>query len=295
MDLTVKEIGKDINIVSVSGELDMYHSNELKEYIDSTESSQAATYIFDCDHLTYIDSSGVSTLIYAYSTLKKRRMGIWFVNIQGSVERVIELTKLNGFLPIADSVDDVVKDVKKKMESNGPSGRPSFGIQVNGSHDLFNKIGMVPAEFPSDFKRIRYFTNLIAGRAPAEIQEINILEQQISELIKNAVKHGNSCDPAKKVKVWYSFSRHHAHLIIRDEGTGFEEIERWNEFFRKRLDCFYKHDFENMEKYLTFTSKRSDENDGGNAMFAAVEYWNRGVIFTESRNCVAVRREFNGV
>jgi hypothetical protein len=151
---------------------------------------------------------------------------------------------------------------------------------------------MVPAEFPSDFKRIRYFTNLIAQRAPAEIREINILEQQISELIKNAVKHGNKCDPTKRVKVWYSFSRHHAHLIIQDQGAGFEEIEWWNEFFRKRLECFHNQDFENMERFLTFTSKTSDENDGGNAMFAAVEYWNRGVVFTETRNCVAVRREF---
>ncbi len=296
MDLNVKEIGKDINIVSVAGELDMYHSNELKTYIDSTEGSRVENYIFDCDDLTYIDSSGVSTLIYAYSTLRKRRVGIWFVNIHGSVERVIELTKLTGFLPIAESVDDVVEDVKKKTgKSNLSPDDKTFGILIDGSHDLFTKIGMVPDEFPSDFKRIRYFTNLIAQRAPAEIREINILEQQISELIKNAVKHGNKCDPTKKVKVWYSFSKHHAHLIIRDEGTGFEEIERWNEFFRKRLECFHNHDFENMENYLTFISKTSDENDGGNAMFAAVEYWNRGVVFTESRNCVAVRRDFNGI
>ena len=166
-------------------------------------------------------------------------------------------------------------------------------ILIDGKHDLFNKVGMIPAEFPSDFKRIRYFTSLIVQRAPAEIQDFNILEQQVSELIKNAVKHGNKQDQSKKVNVWFSFSKYHAHIIVQDEGRGFQEIEKWNEFYRKRMDCFEAHNFEEMEKYVTYTSSISDENDGGNAMFAAVEYWNCGVVFNEKRNCVAVRRDFS--
>ena len=49
---------------------------------------------------------------------------------------------------------------------------------------------------------------------PTEIRELNLLEQQISEVIKNAVKHGNRCDMNKKVTVWYSFSPAHAHLLL---------------------------------------------------------------------------------
>ena len=32
--------------------------------------------------------------------------------------------------------------------------------------------------------------------------------------------------------------------------------------------------------------------DGGNAMFAATEYWNRGLVFNERRNGIAVYRSF---
>ena len=83
---------------------------------------------------------------------------------------------------------------------------------------LFDRTNMFFKEFPSDFRQIRYFTLLIVQSAPLEIKEINLLEQQISEVIKNAVKHGHDCDINKKVRVWYSFSPTHAHLIVEDDG-----------------------------------------------------------------------------
>lgn len=293
MELTVKEIEKDINMISLRGELDMYNSAELKGYITSLEDKHGYAFIVDCEDLSYIDSSGVSTLIYFYSTLQKQRMSLWFVNVRGAVKKVIELTKLQGFLPIAETVEEVFEAIGKKRCY--PLAEAGQGILVDEHHDLFNKIGMVPEEFPSDFKRIRYFTNLIVQRAPAEIKDINILEQQISEIIKNAVKHGNRSDPAKRIKVWFSFSKFHAHLIVQDDGNGFQEIEKWNQFYRKRQQCFEKHDFDEMENYLTYRSAISDENDGGNAMFAAVEYWNCGVVYNDARNCVAVRRDFSAL
>ncbi len=101
---------------------------------------------------------------------------------------------------------------------------------------LFDKTNMLYKEFPSDFRQIRYFTLLIVQSAPLEIKEINLLEQQISEVIKNAVKHGNGCDINKKVRVWYSFSPTHAHLIVEDEGEGFQELENeWNVCTSKTL------------------------------------------------------------
>ena len=74
-------------------------------------------------------------------------------------------------------------------------------IRVDENSPLFDKTGLLYKEFPSDYRQIRYFTLLIVQSAPLEIKEINLLEQQISEVIKNAVKHGNQCKPEKKVFV----------------------------------------------------------------------------------------------
>lgn len=169
---------------------------------------------------------------------------------------------------------------------------PIKELRADGSDPLFDKTNMLYKEFPSDFRQIRYFTLLIVQSAPLEIKEINLLEQQISEVIKNAVKHGNQCDLNKKVRVWYSFSSTHAHLIVEDEGTGFQDLEKWNVFNRKRLECLYQQDFEHLGSYVSFRTTKSDEQDGGNALFAALEYWNGGFVFNEKRNGVAVLKKY---
>src|SRR5512135_784072 len=166
------------------------------------------------------------------------------------------------------------------------------GILIDEANELFDKTGMFYKKFPSDFRQIRYFTLLVVQKAPPEIKEINLLEQQISELIKNAVKHGNKNNVDKKVKVWYSFTTDSAHVVVEDEGEGFKNIEQWNEFNKKRTECFVKQDFENMAEFVSFRTNSSDENDGGNALFAAVEYWNMGVVFSSKRNSIAVMKKF---
>ncbi len=168
---------------------------------------------------------------------------------------------------------------------------PIKDLRADGSDPLFDKTNMLYKEFPSDFRQIRYFTLLIVQSAPLEIKEINLLEQQISEIIKNAVKHGNNCDLNKKVRVWYSFSSTHAHLIVEDEGQGFKDLEKWNDFNRKRLECLYQQDFEHLGSYVSFRTSKSDEQDGGNALFAALEYWNGGFVYNQKRNGVAMLKK----
>ena len=97
-------------------------------------------------------------------------------------------------------------------------------LRIDGRDPLFDKTDMLYKEFPSDFRQIRYFTLLIVQSAPLEIKGVNLLEQQISEVIKNAVKHGNRWDRNKKVKILYGFSLTYAHLIVEEGGEGFQDI-----------------------------------------------------------------------
>lgn len=165
-------------------------------------------------------------------------------------------------------------------------------ILTDGSHPLFDRGGMFYKEFPSDYRQVRFFSMLIVQKAPPEIREINLLEQQISELVKNAVRHGNKKDPSKKVRVWASFSGTHAHVIVEDEGPGFRNLDQWNDFNRRRNECFRENNYDELEKYFSYRTSESDENDGGNALFAALEYWDGGVVFNDKRNAIAVYKHF---
>ncbi len=165
-------------------------------------------------------------------------------------------------------------------------------ISIDNANPLFSRKEMFYKEFPSDFQQIRYFTLLVVQKAPSVIRELNLLEQQISEVIKNAVKHGNKSDPEKTVKVWYRFMEEEAHIIVEDEGEGFQEIEKWNYFNRERYKCLSTEDYERMVNFVSYRTSHSQPEDGGNALFAAVEFWNEGFVFTSKKNCVAAKRKY---
>lgn len=165
-------------------------------------------------------------------------------------------------------------------------------LKVDENNPLFDRTNLFYKKFPSDQRQIRYFALVIVQKAPPEIQEINLLEQQISELLKNAVKHGNQNDPSKSVHVWYYFSTEEARLIVEDEGEGFKNLEKWNEFNRKRLELLQDRKFDELDNFVSYRTDRSDEHDGGNALFAALEYWDAGMVYNNKRNAVAVSRKF---
>ena len=165
-------------------------------------------------------------------------------------------------------------------------------IKIDGDSPLFKKEEMQYKEFPSEHAKIRYYTLLLVSSAPSRIKESNLLEQQISELITNGIIHGNKNDPEKLIKVWYSFNSEAARIIVEDEGKGFKSIKKWNDFNRKRLKYLEEQNFKQLMNYISFCSPESSEQYSGNALFAAVEYWNAGLVFNDKCNAVAAKRLF---
>lgn len=166
-------------------------------------------------------------------------------------------------------------------------------LQINDAHPLFDRTGMHYQVFTSDFRQIRYYTLLIIQRSRTCSDERLLLEQQVSEVIKNAIKHGNSCDSSKHIRVWYKFTESEARMIVEDEGSGFQDIEKWNLFHRKRQEYIKKEDWTALTSYASWKTAKSDTFDGGNSLFAAVEYWDKGVVYTSPRNTVAVGKRMN--
>ncbi|MBI4979231.1 MAG: ATP-binding protein [Spirochaetes bacterium] len=163
-------------------------------------------------------------------------------------------------------------------------------LLVDEQNKLFDTKGMFYKEFASDINQIRFFTVLITKNAIEDLKEKNLLEQQVSEIVKNAVLHGNKCDKSKKVRVWYNSDKKMFRLIVEDEGDGFQDLEKWNTFLSNRMDAFESGDPEKMMEYVAWRTEKSGPNDGGNSLFAAVEYWNGGIVYNNKKNKVAVAR-----
>ncbi len=111
MELKVRK-NKEVYIVDVSGEMDLYNSYKLKELVMKMIERQIKCMIINLEEVDYIDSSGIGALIYICSTIKKMKIKMYITNIHGSVKKVIELTKLMGYFPITNSLEEALQ----KME-----------------------------------------------------------------------------------------------------------------------------------------------------------------------------------
>ena len=112
MELKIRKNG-DVYIIDVNGEMDLYNSYKLKELVMKMIEKNIKIFIINLEQVDYIDSSGIGALIYISSTIKKMNLKLAISNIHGAVKKVIELTKLMGYFPIANSVEEALLMVKE--------------------------------------------------------------------------------------------------------------------------------------------------------------------------------------
>lgn len=289
MNLELSTLAPGASEIRIVGDIDLYNASTVKELVIRLWNKGEKQFLVNLSEVSSIDSSGIGVLIYIYTGCRTRNLSALYFGATSRVARILSQTKLDGFLPFADSREEAVS----RLGIGLASPREAEEIRrlvVDPSSPLFDTSDMFFKEFHIDLSQVRRLAGLIVQKAPAEIREINILEQQVSEIIKNAVQHGNSNDREKAVRIWFAFTPFLARLIVEDEGTGFEDLERWNDFYRRKIECYRNNRFDEMMDYLSFRTDRSEDSDGGNALFAAIEFWNDGVVFNQKRNAVAVQR-----
>ena len=111
MELKIRKNG-DIYIIDVNGEMDLYNSYKLKELVMKMLEKSVKFFVINLEQVYYIDSSGIGALIYICSTVKKMNLKLAIASVHGSVKKVIELTKLTGYFPMANSVEEALLMVK---------------------------------------------------------------------------------------------------------------------------------------------------------------------------------------
>ena len=112
MELKIRKNG-DVYIIDVTGEMDLYNSYKLKELVMKMLEKNVKNFVINLEQVDYIDSSGIGALIYICSTIKKMNLNLAIANIHGSVKKVIELTKLMDYFPIANSIEEALLMVKE--------------------------------------------------------------------------------------------------------------------------------------------------------------------------------------
>jgi len=107
MELKIRKTA-EIYVIDINGEMDLYNSYKLKDLVVKMLEKGMKSLIINLEQVDYIDSSGIGALIYICSMMKKMNLRLLIVNVRGSVKRVIELTKLTEYFPIADTIEDAI-------------------------------------------------------------------------------------------------------------------------------------------------------------------------------------------
>ena len=109
MKIREERIGGAV-VCFLEGEININNSPELRKAFDGIIKRQNKKVLVDFSNVSYIDSSGLATLIEMFQRLKKIGGALRFSNLDQKVKNVFEVTKLHKLFEIFDAREAALKD-----------------------------------------------------------------------------------------------------------------------------------------------------------------------------------------
>jgi anti-sigma B factor antagonist len=108
---TVAEIGQDIALVSVSGELDIYVERELRDALAAASTLKAPTVVVDLSGVSFMDST-VCGILIGEATRRRRDGGeLVLVSNRNRASRVLEVSGIDRVVPVHPTLHAALKDL----------------------------------------------------------------------------------------------------------------------------------------------------------------------------------------
>ncbi len=96
-------------VVSVQGDVDMHRSPSLHTMLLDMIQRKPSLLVVDLAAVPYMDSSGVGTLVDCYRRVREYQGRMHLAGLQPRVRGVFEITKLDQFFTIRDSVAEALR------------------------------------------------------------------------------------------------------------------------------------------------------------------------------------------
>jgi anti-sigma B factor antagonist len=96
-------------VIGLEGEVDLSCSPDARDSILSVL-EENKNLLVDLAKVSYIDSSGVASLVEGYQTAKKQLLKFGLVGVSDAAMSVLKLARLDQVFPIFDSLEDYEKE-----------------------------------------------------------------------------------------------------------------------------------------------------------------------------------------
>jgi len=90
------------------GEIDLSHSPSLRKHLSAAQQSESARLVIDLEEVSYMDSSGVATLLEALQVARKRRQKLILCALQERVKAIFEIARLDMVFTIVADRDEAL-------------------------------------------------------------------------------------------------------------------------------------------------------------------------------------------
>ncbi len=110
LDLRSRQIGDDVTVISVAGELDLATAPQLHAYLVDSTASRPAHLVLDLGRVTFLASRGISLLVQARNGSEgiNGELHLTGVTTNPRVHRVLQIAGLLAEFDIHDDADDLL-------------------------------------------------------------------------------------------------------------------------------------------------------------------------------------------
>ena len=107
MNINIEE-SADYTIIGLQGDIDLSCSPDArKSILDILQAEK--NLLIDLSSVSYIDSSGVASLVEGYQMAKKEALKFGLIDVSDAAMSVLKLARLDKVFPIYASADDYEK------------------------------------------------------------------------------------------------------------------------------------------------------------------------------------------
>jgi anti-sigma B factor antagonist len=107
----VASLTRELALVSVSGEIDLYTAERVRNGIDEADAVGADTVVLDLSESSFIDSTALGVLVKENRRLEGRGHSLVLVTNDPRTRRVLEVTGLDRVLLTYATLHDALSDL----------------------------------------------------------------------------------------------------------------------------------------------------------------------------------------
>lgn len=109
-DIDIREHQPGMMVVSLNGEVDIMRSPDLQTALQDAINriKGKGAVVVDLSGVTYMDSSGVATLVRGLQLSRKKDVGLVLCALQDRVRSIFEIARLDTVFPMAATLEEAI-------------------------------------------------------------------------------------------------------------------------------------------------------------------------------------------